>query len=50
MNELQEKSILLIEEYFNNIDKQEFLKEHEMLENNIGPIIIFEEDNNEDNK
>lgn len=50
MNELQEKSIQMIEDYFNNVDRQEFLKEHEILEKNIGPIIIFEEDNNEDNK
>jgi hypothetical protein len=39
MNELQEKSLKLIEEFFKNMDGIEFLKEHESLEKNIGPTL-----------
>jgi hypothetical protein len=41
MNELQEKSLKLIEEFFSNMDGVAFLQEHEALENNVGPTLEF---------
>lgn len=45
MNAKQKKSLKLIEEFFNTLDGDAFLKEHESLEHNIGPTIEFFLDN-----
>lgn len=39
MNELHQKSLALIEKYFEEISDEEFLKQYNELEKGIGPTV-----------